>query len=307
MADLIVTAGEADRTPPELLAPPDMPMPGWFRTPEGLWERIPLPPQRIAWPRFEPAPEDMPHPFWQPWWGQMQVLGWIYCRNPDVVRDVAPPEPFESTLTRKGLRDLGRNSACYPRPEDAEKAEIEALQAGWLTAYGVANGDGDRKEIPSPLWADLKLDEEDPSSARPKDLLRKGATCWYFLRFQRKQVLAVWPDSKGNANVEPRTHNTSEILPPDLAKKLADKRWGKHKQKREGALGEAEAVARERWKKCDDDHAKMTSWLQNEYSPDNKETFPFADATLTEPLLKRMAKVAREIGKRVRGEKKSHG
>ena len=152
-------------------------------------------------------------------------------------------------------------------------------------------------------------------------------------------MLAIWRDpleslamadeqktsttAEGNANGEPRPHNKREdlfrskppvpaesenhsTLPSDLARDIAAKRWGDRKQKREAVLSEAESVARERWKNCDDDHAKMTSWLKNEYSPDNK-TPPFLDDTLTKHLRKRMANVARDIGKPVRGEKKSPG
>ena len=266
MAHHIVTAAGADRTPPELL-----------------------------------APADVPDPFWRHWWCQMQMLGWVYSRNPDVVRAAVPTEYFGSTLTRNNLRNLGRDGACYPHFADAEDAAIEAQQAGRLTAFGVANGEGERKKIPSRLWVDLVFRYE-PNCAGPKDLLRKGVTCWYDLRFPRKQVLAVWPPA-------PAESESPSTLPSDLASRsgagLATKRWSEAKQKREPVLDEAESVARERWKDCDDDHAKMTSWLQS-YTPDDK-TLPFVDETLTKPVRERMVKVARELRKPVKGEKKSPG
>ena len=138
----------------------------------------------------------------------------------------------------------------------------------------------------------------EPNCAGPKDLLRKGVTCWYDLRFPRKQVLAVWPPA-------PAESESPSTLPSDLASRsgagLATKRWSEAKQKREPVLDEAESVARERWKDCDDDHAKMTSWLQS-YTPDNK-TLPFVDETLTKPVRERMAKVARELRKPVKGRR----
>jgi hypothetical protein len=201
MADRIVTPGADDGTPPELLAPAEMHDPfeivealtGWLKRPDGKCERIPLPPQRINLPRFEPAPEDIPDPFEQPRWCWMQVLGWVYLRNPDVVRAASPQGNFESTLTREDLRDLGRNGACYPRLANAENAVMVELQAGQLNATGIANNKGDRKKIPSRLWPDLKF-VDDPISASPKDFSRTTATVWHDPWFLRKEVLAVWPD-----------------------------------------------------------------------------------------------------------------
>ena len=224
MADRIVTAGGDDGTPPELLllAPPDMPMPGWFRRSDGRYERILLPLQRIDWPRFEPAPEEIPDPFAQHLWGPAQLLSWVYLRNRAVVRAASPQDFFERELTRKELRDRGRNGACYRTFEEAEDAVMVELQTGRLPSTGLANDEGDRKEIPSLLWADLEF-SEDLISAKPKDFSRTTATVWHKLRFPREDVLAIWRDTleslamadeqkasttaDGNANVEPRTHN----------------------------------------------------------------------------------------------------
>ena len=155
-----------DRTPPELLAPAETFEPveavtGWFKTPDGRYERIALPQQRIcAWPRFELAPADLPDPFEQHLWGLAQLLSWVYLGNRAVVRAASPQGIFESELTRKDLRDLGRYGACYRTFEEAEDALMQALQAGRLTATGLANDEGDRKEIPSLLWADLEFPED---------------------------------------------------------------------------------------------------------------------------------------------------
>jgi hypothetical protein len=158
------------------------------------------------------APEDIPNPFGQHWWCQMQMLGWVYYRDPDVVRAAAPPEPFESTLTRKELRNLGRNGACYPHFADAENAAIEALRAGRLTATGLLNGErDDRKEIPPLSWADLVFRFEPYYFAGPKDPTRTRPY-WDDLQFPRKEVLAVWADPLGlpaNAD-EQKTSTTAE-------------------------------------------------------------------------------------------------
>jgi len=159
MADRIVAAAGADSTPPEWL-----------------------------------APADKPDPFEQQWWTLMQVLAWVYLGNRAVVRDASPPEPFKSTFTIMDLRDLGRNGACYPRIANAEEAVIEALRAGRLTASGVANGEGDRKEIPSLLWLDLEFRYEPYYFAGPSKDFSRTATYWNDLRFQRRGVLAIWPD-----------------------------------------------------------------------------------------------------------------
>lgn len=130
-----------------------------------------------------------------------------------------------------------------------------------------------------------------------------------FLRWaQRKGVtlpdwLAAIAPSRPAESESPGTLPSS--LPSQYSARLANKRWRKAKKKREAVLVEAESIAREQWKNCDDDHAKMTSWLQD-YSPDNK-TLPFMDDGLAKYLRERMANVAREIGKPVRGEKKSPG
>ena len=219
MADRIVTPGADDGTPPELLAPAETHDPfeivealtGWLKRPDGKCERIPLPPQRINLPRFEPAPEDIPDPFEQPGWCWMQVLGWVYLRNPDVVRAASPQGIFGSTLTREDLRDLGRNGACYPRLANAEDAVMVELQAGQLNATGIANNKRDRKKIPSRLWPDLKF-VDDPISARPKDFSRTTATVWHDPWFPRKEVLAVWPNPRESLAMadEQKTSTTAE-------------------------------------------------------------------------------------------------
>jgi hypothetical protein len=189
MADRIVTPRADDGTPPELLAPAETPAP--FEPVEAVtgWRN----PQRIDWPRFEPAPEDIPDPFGQHLWGLAQVLSWVYLGNRAVVRAASPQGIFESEFMRKDLRDLGRHGACYPHFANAEDAVIEALQAGRLTATGLANGEGDRKKIPAILWADLDFPEE-LIFATPKHPSRTTATVWHKLRVPRKDVLSNWTD-----------------------------------------------------------------------------------------------------------------
>jgi len=70
---------------------------------------------------------------------------------------------------------------------------MQALQAGRLTATGLANGEGDRREIPSLQWVDREF-SEDLISAKPKDFSRTTATVWHKLRVPREAVLALWPD-----------------------------------------------------------------------------------------------------------------
>ena len=165
-------------------------IPGWSRTPEGLWERI-----RLPRPQIEPAPEDIPDAFEQPWWTLKQVLIWVSSGKRDLVRDVGPVHGFESTFTIRDLRVLGRNGACYRTFEEAEDEVIEALQAGRLTATGKENGEGDRKEIPSLRWPDLRLQYEPYYFAAPKDYSRT-ATYYNDLLFPCKGVLANWPDPR---------------------------------------------------------------------------------------------------------------
>jgi hypothetical protein len=142
-------------------------------------------------------------PFGQQWWNLMQVLAWVYLGMRGVVRDAGLPAnkrgyffqkcalpdgrlenvktalgPF--TVTSLRVKQADCSGACYPSFSLAEKAVIEALQASRLTAYGLQNGAGDLKEIPSLLWADLKFWYE-PNFAGPRmssgTALPVGMTC----------------------------------------------------------------------------------------------------------------------------------
>lgn len=155
-------------------------------------------------------------PFEAQYWNLMQVLAWVYLGSCDVVRDAGTPaaerghffeehtlpDGRQELIKRKAGRftiiDLGveqayRNGSCYPLFRLAEAAVIEALEAGRLTAYGLKNREGDLQEVPSLQWADLKF-WYDPDFAGPKEVFRFGATQWHDLRFQRKDVLAIWSD-----------------------------------------------------------------------------------------------------------------
>jgi hypothetical protein len=135
--------------------------------------------RNYVWPRFEARAGRHPDPFGQPLWTLIQVLLWVSFRNRDLVRDASPPEPFESTFTIMDLRDLARNGAYYPRIANPGEALIEALRAGRVTASGVANGTGDRKEIPSLLWVDLEFRYEPLDLRTSLALLLIGMTCGF--------------------------------------------------------------------------------------------------------------------------------
>lgn len=234
--------------------------------------------------------------FDRPWWNIRQAITWLMFGSREKValvvtgHDGEPEESVHSLVTRL------RSSEHEPDRGFAPSLLLDALARGEVQAIGCANDFGDPQELPSLWWADSRFGY-DPDRAEPYN--RIAGTVWYRLRFRREDLFKLRPPARAESE---RRHSAP---PSDLAThaaSLADKRWGKPQQKREPVLDEAESVAREQWKNRNDDHAEMTDWLQTEYSRDGK--LPFMDDKLTNHLRKRMARIAREIGKPVKGEKK---
>ena len=162
------------------------------------------------------------------WWNLHQVLAWVYLGDRALVKQGAIVNQGADFAIQLKLEATNRQGACYTSFSAAEKALVEALQRGKLTAYGLENGEGNLKEIPSLQWADLKIwwGYRNPDHAGPHDCFRLGASRWIALRFRRKDILAQWPEpietmadehdpgeqktpttAEGTANVGRRTHN----------------------------------------------------------------------------------------------------
>lgn len=144
------------------------------------------------------------------WWNLHQVLAWVYLGDRALVKVGAIVN--QDAHFQLKLKAAERQGVCYPSVCAAEKAIVEALQTGKLTAYGLRNGGGDLTGIPSAQWADLKF-WWDPDHAGPSDCFRPMENCWVTLRFQRKDVLAIWPDRLG----QPDHRQSTEKQPGDPA------------------------------------------------------------------------------------------
>lgn len=128
---------------------------------------------------------------------------------------------------------------------------------------------------------------------KPADVIKRADECKVHVPPElRKAVMA--PSLKG---VSTRGTITSR-----RARRISLDQWRPSRDLYE----KAETIAEAHWQSDDArnwDHAQMTDWLE-EYSPDGK-TFPFINKLVKRnSLLRHIAKVARKLGKRVRGDPK---
>lgn len=154
--------------------------------------------------------------FEEPYWNLVQVLAWIYTGDRHMVRKASDHindhgSRMQEMVMLDGRRELVETPSGSPDPirltlkaqfnggsatrtlEDAESELLQALQEGRLCAMGLANGKGNLQEIPRIRWADLRF-YQNPPHAAPGDRFRPDATKWYSLKFEREQVLSLWPD-----------------------------------------------------------------------------------------------------------------
>ena len=100
--------------------------------------------------------------------------------------------------------------AAFPEQDAAEGAILNELIAGRLECLALRNGRGDPEKVPASHWLELYFKWYGSGLlAAPKDFPRPGSKYWHKLRFQREQVLRIWPDP-------------SAISAPDLVKDSGD-------------------------------------------------------------------------------------
>lgn len=161
--------------------------------------------------------------FSETYWNGIQLLGWVYLGDREFVRRASdgfndhgtfwqqlslpdgrkefvetpanPPELITLSLTAAWKR-----GAAYPSFNDAREAVLITLQEGKLHAWGLENGEGNLKKIPAVQWAKLDFyqDNKHRIYASPDDHFRPGATKWHGLKFERAEVLEIWPDPLEN-------------------------------------------------------------------------------------------------------------
>ncbi len=155
----------------------------------------------------------------EPYWNALQLSGWVYLGDRRFVRRVSDSvtyhgtfmqqvrlldgckefvetpsrKPNLGTLYAKAARNGG--AACSSCKE-ARDAILAALQKGRFRALGLKHGESDPIVIPAYQWAGLTFyeDKRHRTYAAPIDHSRSGATHWHGLKFERSEVLAVWPD-----------------------------------------------------------------------------------------------------------------
>lgn len=157
--------------------------------------------------------------FEKPFWNYYQLVAWVYNGNRSLVRicdDDAPQRyHWEELVLPDGRKELievpssspnlirhqieadFNNGAAYPSLRDAQDNIREKLVSGEITAFGIANNQGDRQVIPTLAWTDLEYYEEYDRGHNvfgPKDIFRSGSTRWYNTIFKREEILKVWPD-----------------------------------------------------------------------------------------------------------------
>ena len=140
-------------------------------------------------------------PLSDPYLNLAQLLAWVYIRDPDAVRDYsnANPQRLDAAGIYITIVQM-REQRHLPCDEEliACGAILHELREGRLVAYGLENGTGALKEIPTLQWVDMETYFA-PDCAKPTDFSRRGATEWRELKFKREQVLALWPDQSAKA------------------------------------------------------------------------------------------------------------
>ncbi len=196
--------------------------------------------------------------FEKPYWNLIQVLAWVYLRDPDLVRRAADDATGHGLLRRRikvpGKRakwanvsrppptelelELGaaiRGVAEFNSLDEAEQEILAALGRNTLTASGFENDVGDLKEIAAIQWAILQFYEgplkgplKGKSYAGPRAGTGLDRTSWYRLQFNRDEVLKVWPDPSAPierprlADEQEPSSEPSERTPKELGAGSAD-------------------------------------------------------------------------------------
>ena len=163
------------------------------------------------------------------YWNSMQTLAWVWLGDRQAVESAGDDAPtrtyWRELVTPDGrtelvekpsrpvspesllIRSVINGGAAFPEQDAAEGAILNELIAGRLECLALRNGRGDPEKVPASHWLELHFKWSGSELlAEPKDSIRQGSTYWHKLRFQREQVLRIWPDPNS----------------PDLAKDSGD-------------------------------------------------------------------------------------
>jgi hypothetical protein len=157
--------------------------------------------------------------FDEPYWNLLQVLTWVWLGDRSGVarasdanteygtffQELRTPDG-ESRVVETNGSPFGYLTLCligaekggptYRRIEAAEREICDSLQSEGLQAFGVANGRGDLTPVPPLEWSRLCLrfpSDGSPPYAEPAKS-NQACTVWHNLKFQRAQVVTLWPD-----------------------------------------------------------------------------------------------------------------
>lgn len=163
---------------------------------------------------------DESNPFQKVYWNLIQTLAWVHLRKDDLVKladddvtDVSNGRPTVLLIELYG----SQYGASYKSVAKAGEALIKKLQINTIVCYGIANNNGELKEIPAAAWADLKF-LYDPDIAAPKNPIgRINTTKWHRLKFKVSEILKFWPSTND-------TNKTKEYKPRNIIYKKALKK-----------------------------------------------------------------------------------
>jgi len=153
--------------------------------------------------------------FERPYWSALQALAWVYLGDRSLVAMFDPDVNDHGTFWQEVFTPDGKpqviktrsdppslltlrayavhNHGCsFPSPDEKKKEILDHLASGTLSATGLENGEGPRKPIPVPDWNDLFIDwDHSRTSSRRTE---RKVSQWDDLRFERKNILAIWAD-----------------------------------------------------------------------------------------------------------------
>lgn len=139
--------------------------------------------------------------FADPYWGWMQLLGWVQRRK----QALADNQPFEAEAAAQpaaSLAELLVDAEDKLALDNSQKAILAALKEGRLKARGLKFGKGEPIEISRSQWPAMLIHYQGEGRNNPMipgpfagtpHPFRPGAARWEGLQFPREQVLALWP------------------------------------------------------------------------------------------------------------------
>lgn len=136
-----------------------------------------------------------PDPFEAAYWNLAQVFAWGTLYERDTVARLADTAEGKPSAAYVAVCAALRDDIPDGQREYAVDRILAKLQDGTLVATGTRPGNPDRAEIPRLAWADLRL-KFDPDCAMAVNEHGTWENRWERLKFERTQVLALWPEPK---------------------------------------------------------------------------------------------------------------